>query len=207
MLVPRRKGAAAIPNATGQTLALSNVQSGDAGDYSVVITSGAETAASAPAKLTVSAAPTISEPPKSQVGFVGTAVSFKVVAGGTAPLAYQWFFNGQPIAGATDSTLTIPKVLTDSVGSYAVLVSNSAGSVVSDVALLTSRQIVSDPQKGINGFQFRISVPEGKQARLQVSTDLATWTDLTPTPITGTADIQDTQLAASQLKFYRIVLE
>ena len=202
-----RKGATAISNATGQTLALSNVQPGDAGDYSVVVTSGAETAASAPAKLTVSAAPTISEPPKSQAGFVGTAVSFNVVAGGTAPLAYQWFFNGQPIAGATDSALTIPQVQTDSVGSYAVLVSNSAGSVVSDVALLTSRQIVSDPQKGINGFQFRISVPEGKQARLQVSTDLATWTDLTPTPITGTADIQDTQLGASQLKFYRVVLE
>ena len=85
-----RKSAAAIPNATGQTLALSNVQAGDAGDYSVVITSGAETAASAPAKLSVSAAPTITEQPKSQVGFVGTPCLSRSWRAGLA-VGISWF--------------------------------------------------------------------------------------------------------------------
>jgi hypothetical protein len=202
-----RKGGTAIPNATGTTLILSNVQVSDAGQYSAVVVTGPETAISTPATLTVSAAPTITEQPKSQVGFVGAPVTFKVTATGSAPLSYQWFHNGEPIPGATDSTLTIRNVQVDQAGSYAVLVGNSAGSTVSDVALLTTRQIVSDPQKGVNGFQFRVSVPEGRSAKLQSSSDLFTWKDLTPAPITGTMDVQDTDVSGLGLKFYRIVLE
>jgi len=202
-----RKNGTAIANANGPTLIFSNVQASDAGQYTVVIASGAETVTSAAAALTVSATPTITEQPRSQVAFVGGPVTFRVTASGTAPLSYQWFRNGEPIPAATASTLTIPNVKVDLAGSYAVLVSNSAGSTVSDVALLTTRQVVSDLQKGLNGFQFLISVPEGKRARLQSSTDLLTWTDLTPTPITGTTDIQDTEVGGSGLKFYRVVLE
>ncbi|MBI4658430.1 MAG: immunoglobulin domain-containing protein [Verrucomicrobia bacterium] len=202
-----RKGTTPIPNATNPHLTLSNVQASDAGSYSVVVTSGAESVSSAAATLTVSAAPLITEQPKSQVGFVGSSVAFSVTATGSEPLSYQWFRNGEPIAGATDRTLTIAEVKVDLAGSYAVLVSNSAGSTVSDIALLTTRQVVSDPLKGLNGFQFRVSVPEGKRARLQVSSDLATWVDLTSTPITGTVDIQDTQIPGSGLKFYRVLVE
>jgi hypothetical protein len=202
-----RKNGTAIANANGNTLILSNVQVSDAGQYTVVVASGPETVTSAPATLTVSAAPTITEQPRSQVAFVGGPVTFRVTASGTAPLSYQWFRNGEPIPGATAATLTIPNVQVNQAGSHAVLVSNSAGSTVSDVALLTTRQIVSDPQKGLNGFQFRVSVPEGKRARLQSTTDFLTWKDVTPTPITGAMDVQDTDLAGAVLKFYRVILE
>jgi hypothetical protein len=40
----------------------------------------------------------------------------------TSPLHYQWFFNGAPINGQTQSSLTIPNVLPSTVGQYRVRV-------------------------------------------------------------------------------------
>ena len=66
----------------------------------------------------------------------GTA-TFSVSATGTAPLAYQWRFNGAPIAGATSSSYTIANAQASNAGTYDVVVSNSAGSVTSNPATLT----------------------------------------------------------------------
>ena len=43
----------------------------------------------------------------------------------TSPLHYQWFFNGTPINGQTQSSLTIPNVLPSTVGQYRVRVQYS----------------------------------------------------------------------------------
>jgi fructan beta-fructosidase len=68
---------------------------------------------------------------------VGGPVSFSVTASGTTvPFAYQWFNNSQPVAGATNSTLSVAAVPSTNVN-YTVVVSNSAGSVTSSVAPLT----------------------------------------------------------------------
>lgn len=52
----------------------------------------------------------------------GTNVTFAVVASPGVPLAYQWFQNGNPLAGATASTLAIPNVQSNHVGTYRVRV-------------------------------------------------------------------------------------
>ena len=172
-----RKGTTDLANATGPSLVLSNVQPIDAGDYSIIVSTGAENVASTGATLTVHTAPVITEHPKSRVGFVGGTATFSVASTGSAPLSFQWLHNSEPISGASNSTLTLPDVRLNLAGSYAVLVSNGAGSAVSEVALLTIRQVISEPRKGINGCQFQVNVPDGLRARLQVSSDLATWTD------------------------------
>jgi hypothetical protein len=64
-------------------------------------------------------------------------VSFTVTATGAAPLAYQWHKNGAVIAGATGSTLALNNVQAADAASYAVVVSNNAGSVTSAPATLT----------------------------------------------------------------------
>ena len=46
------------------------------------------------------------------------------VASGTAPLSYQWRFNGTNLSGATSSALALSNVQTNNSGSYAVVVSN-----------------------------------------------------------------------------------
>ena len=88
-------------------------------------------------KCTTPVAPYITMQPQSQTNTVGGSASFVVVAGGTAPLSYQWSFNHTNLLGATNATLTLPNVQLAQAGSYAVVVSNFAGSTNSLTALLT----------------------------------------------------------------------
>src|SRR5439155_1031486 len=55
-----------------------------------------------------------------------------------APLSYQWQKNGANIAGATSASYTTPATATSDSGStFAVVVSNSAGTATSNAATLT----------------------------------------------------------------------
>jgi fibronectin type 3 domain-containing protein len=59
-----------------------------------------------------------------------------VVAGGTAPLKYQWYFDtNTPISGATNATLSLTNV--QSGGTYDVVVSNAYASITTSTAKLT----------------------------------------------------------------------
>jgi hypothetical protein len=94
----------------------------------------------------VAVAPVITSHPQNKTTAVGTTASFSVTATGTAPLAYQWRRNGNPIAGATASTYSLANVqLSDSGSQFTVVVANSAGSVTSQAALLTVTNGVATP--------------------------------------------------------------
>jgi hypothetical protein len=80
--------------------------------------------------------PEIITQPLSQVVLRGSNATFSAIAGGTAPLAYQWRFDGTNISDATSSYLTITNVQTTNVGSYTVVVANAFGSITSSVATL-----------------------------------------------------------------------
>jgi hypothetical protein len=60
-----------------------------------------------------------------------------VTAIGTAPLRYRWVRDGADLTSETNSTLTFTNVTLSEGGNYAVVVSNSVGSVTSVVATLT----------------------------------------------------------------------
>src|SRR5437660_8880915 len=45
--------------------------------------------------------PSVANQPQSQTVAVGQSASFSVSASGTAPLVYQWYFNGNLMTGAT----------------------------------------------------------------------------------------------------------
>ena len=68
-------------------------------------------------------------------------MTFKVVAGGTPPFTYQWFFNGNPLTNQISDTLTLTNVQTSQSGNYTVTVSNSAGSITSQPATLNVQEI------------------------------------------------------------------
>ena len=68
----------------------------------------------------------------------GRTAKFSVVATGTAPLKYQWQKNGVNITGATTATyITPPVTLLDNGSTFRVRVTNSAGSLMSNNAILT----------------------------------------------------------------------
>lgn len=74
--------------------------------------------------------PSVAIPPASQPAVVGQAVTFTVDADGSSPV-YQWLFNGSPLAGYTNASLTLPSVATNDAGNYSVVVSNAYGMVTS----------------------------------------------------------------------------
>jgi hypothetical protein len=72
--------------------------------------------------------PIIGEAPASQTVLAGADVILTAHAEGTEPLTYSWYLNGLPISGATAATLSLTNVSPTQSGTYAVKVSNSAGS-------------------------------------------------------------------------------
>jgi glucose/arabinose dehydrogenase len=81
--------------------------------------------------------PTITEQPANVNVVVGATATFTVSAEGTPPLAYQWLRSGVPISGATGPTLSFTAAATDDGTTYSAKVSNAAGSVLSQAALLS----------------------------------------------------------------------
>jgi sugar lactone lactonase YvrE len=92
-------------------------------------------------------APAISVQPQSQTVRSGGSAQFAVTADGAPPPAYQWFFGGKQIAGATNATFNLSSVASGSAGDYTVVVTNSLGSVTSAKAtlLIQSDQISAPP--------------------------------------------------------------
>ena len=127
-----------IIGATNSTLSLTNVALTAGGDFTVLILNSGGFVASVAATLTVQPAPPgIATQPGSRTVSEGTNVSFTVVATGTAPLSYQWKSNAVPIAGAISASLSLTNVAMSASGNYTVYVTNVAGSITSQVAVLT----------------------------------------------------------------------
>lgn len=142
-------GGSALSGQTASTLTLSNIQTTDAGSYTVLATNSAGTATSNTATLSVLTAPSITTQPQSTTASVGGSVTLSVVAAGTAPLTYQWKKGGVAVTGATSASFSISNVQTTDAGSYTVTVTNSVGSVTSNAASLTvssAPSIASQPQ-------------------------------------------------------------
>jgi pectate lyase/pectin methylesterase-like acyl-CoA thioesterase len=78
--------------------------------------------------------PAITTQPVGAATVEGTTVVLTAAATGSAPLTFQWSKNGAPIAGATDTTLTLSNVHVNDSGNYTFTSTNPAGSVTSNVA-------------------------------------------------------------------------
>jgi Immunoglobulin I-set domain len=87
---------------------------------------------------TPQAAPTITAQPNNVSAQEAGTAQFQVQATGSGTLSYQWQRNAMPIAGATQASLSLsPVQLSDNGAMFAVVVSNSVGSVTSTSATLT----------------------------------------------------------------------
>jgi hypothetical protein len=132
-----RFNSANISGATAATYTRSNVQAADAGNYSVVITNAAGSVTSANALLTINTPVSITTQPQAQTVIAGANALFSVTATGTAPLTYQWRFNGANIVGATSANFNRTNAQVGNAGSYSVVVGNSMNAVTSAPAVLT----------------------------------------------------------------------
>jgi len=198
-----------LAGATADTLLLTNVQPAQAGSYTVVLTNVVGVATSVVATLAVLVPPAITLQPSNQTAVVGMKPSITVTATGTAPLVYQWAFDGTNLAGATDDTLLLANVQPAQAGSYAVVITNVAGSVTSSVASLTvlpSGTVISfSLAEPTVSLAFPSDAGSNYVLEYKNTLDDPAWTPLYP-PVTGTGAemvLQDTNPPAIS-RYYRI---
>jgi hypothetical protein len=137
-----------------------------------------------------------------------------VVAGGSAPFGYQWYFNtNSVIPNATNAFLTLASIQATNAGAYSVVVTNVAGSTTSPNAFLTlSSSALSQPQLSgsvynAGTFSLTVSGDAGPDYIVQASTNLTDWTSIftnhSPTPPFVWTD---TGASNFSQQFYRIQL-
>jgi hypothetical protein len=117
--------------------------------FTVSVSNGSGAVTSNSALLTVTApviAPAITLQPMAQSVTAGQPATFSVATTGTAPMTYQWTRNSSPIIGANSSLyMTALTAASDNGSQFTVLVSNSAGNVVSIPATLTVKPVAVPP--------------------------------------------------------------
>lgn len=156
--------------------------------------------------LVTGTAPVITNQPAGQTIAQGGDATFTVGADGTPPLNYQWRFNLVDINGATSNSYTRSNVQPPHVGSYSVIVSNSAGFTTSTNAALIltiPAPALTTPTAGV----LQWSGLSNLNYTIQTSTNLAqtNWTTLgTATSPTGVISFTNAPTTEAQ-RYYRVV--
>lgn len=124
-------------NSNTPNYTINNLQTGNAGNYRVIISNSCGKDTSLVAVLTVNVKAQINTHPLTQTRNVGQSVTFSVAAAGTA-LSYQWKKNNVIIPAAPNSnSYTINNLVLSDSGLYTVDVINSCNTVTSNIAKLT----------------------------------------------------------------------
>ncbi len=131
-----RQNGLPLSNATNSTFTIASAQPTNSGNYDVLITNDSYAVTSIVVSVTVTDLAITTQPVSVTTGYSGPA-TFSVTAVGAQPLAYQWYQNGSPVAGATNSSLAFSPLIPADAGDYCVVVSNSLASLTSAVATLT----------------------------------------------------------------------
>lgn len=97
--------------------------------------------------------PFIITQPADAVGNFNQTSTFTVLANGSAPLAYQWYFGVDPLPDATNASLSVLVEFPDVAGFYSVEISNAAGSTNSRMAELEINDPPVVPARGAATMQ------------------------------------------------------
>jgi hypothetical protein len=190
-------------------LTVANAAAGDSGNYSVVISTSSGVVTSSVTSVSVLASPNILAGPVDQKILVGAKANFSVIATGSA-LNYQWQFNGQNLADATNATLVLTDAQAAQSGQYGVRVSNPLAAVTTTPANLkvVAPPLVMDTFSSATQpdqtFQLTFNVDPGFDYDLQATTNFTDWQTVTTFSANGLFDFTDTDATNHPNRFYRL---
>jgi len=166
----------AVAGATNTTLTFTSATN-SGGYYYAVITNSLGKATSNPALLIVISKPIITLQPQSVTVTNGDPFSFSANATGAGLLGFQWYFRTNTIiVGATNTSISFTNAITNLVGSYSMVASNTYGKATSSYAflLLSNRpnllSFVFNPSNG--SFSFAYANTSKSTNRLWATTNL-----------------------------------
>jgi uncharacterized delta-60 repeat protein len=131
-----RTNGAPIPNAISTNYTVTDAQITDSGAYDVIITNAFGSVTSMVAQVSVGYPPVLIQQPLSVTNAVGGTANFSCSVTGSVPINLQWTLNGNPLAGATNISLTISNLQPANIGYYVLTATNNFGGVVSSNAAL-----------------------------------------------------------------------
>jgi hypothetical protein len=147
-------------------------------------------------------APALQAPPRPQALLAGARTQLEVLATGGTPMNYQWFFNGQLLPAATDSTLNLFPFQLSHAGLYSVVLSNAAGVLTSPPAAL----VWFDHAETNLLSYFTVAGPTGLtyqiEYRDQIDDAWQFWTNFTLT--TSPLLLPDPDSQSQTTRFYRL---
>jgi hypothetical protein len=126
---------------TNLTLELTNLQLDNIGNYQMIAADAFGSITSYTANLHLS--PGIVVQPTNQTVMPGSPAAFSVVAGGEPSLSYQWQLDGTNLidngiySGSLSTALNLVVALSNTVGNYTLVISNSYGSITSSIATIS----------------------------------------------------------------------
>lgn len=158
----------------------------------------------------ITAFPSVRVPPVDQNVTLGNSLNSSVAAAGTGPFTYQWFWNGQPIVGATEADVTLYNLVLNQAGDkLSVRITGALGSVTSQAATIkvnpATGQIAAfalHPVITVNGTvggKYRVEYRDG----LNSTSDWKLLFDITLTQ--PTQRVMDDTTANNPLRVYRVV--
>jgi hypothetical protein len=139
-----------LQSETNYLLNLSSIDTSNAATYHVIASNSCNSIQSNSMILTVKESPNITAQPISGSACVGSSAVFNIAAVGTQPLNYQWYFASLPVTGANSSTYLIGNVASLNSGSYYATVSNSCGTLTTNAASLTVKNLVTISTQSAN---------------------------------------------------------
>lgn len=123
--------------ATTSSFTINTIQPSQDGQYSVVVTAGGVSVTSNTALVTVLVPPAITTQPLSKGVIRGGSLSLYVNVSGSNPMTYAWKKDNVAISGATSYYYDKYSVANSDAGTYTVTITNAAGSVTSNSAVVT----------------------------------------------------------------------
>jgi len=197
-----------IPGANADALSINSVGLAVTGNYQVLASNDIGSAISSIATLNMS--PEINVPFVGATPIWGRAATISISAAGSGQLSYQWYYNGEPIAGAIYPSLNFPSIQFTNNGFYSVVVSSPYGSITN-----TAAQIAVNPAVVTLGFSPTLTIngAAGDSYFIERSADLTNtnnWRTLTSLTLTQPVEIWvDTSIDASSpfnnKYFYQLV--
>lgn len=137
-----KKGGVPISGEVDQTLSFAATTGSEEGTYTCTATNSEGEATTDGVTLTVNPpltpqAPVITQQPLGGSYLEGATIDLTTAVNAWPEPTYQWKKNGADIVGATASTLSLTSVTPTVSGSYTCTIENSAGTVITNAAVIT----------------------------------------------------------------------